>query len=284
MAPTAGRRLLGQTAGCGEAEHVHGLPRAARAGVPMVTPVSHRRTATSIRKGSIDGRSQPANDLEGRRRHHRGRCVRPRLAPLADWVPTMDLDELIQMHYKELSKPEMEAILRRLEEKAKEEYGVEVHMTDDRPIPGVQFAYALNLSRCIGCRKCAEACHHENNHDRPTHNSYIRVLEMQQGSLSLEHAEAVYDHPGAGEGSYYMPVQCHHATIRRVFVSARSRQRGRSPTASSSLITTGASAAGTARRPGPYHARRFIGPSRRSPPRRSTRSRGTCPTGFGRWV
>jgi Fe-S-cluster-containing dehydrogenase component len=36
---------------------------------------------------------------------------------------------------------------------------------------GVKFGYALNLSICIGCRKCAEACHHENNHDRATHNS-----------------------------------------------------------------------------------------------------------------
>mgnify|MGYP006178226527 CR=1 FL=1 len=54
---------------------------------------------------------------------------------------------------------------------------MDVSIQDFKPQPGVKFGYALNLSVCIGCRKCAEACHHENNHDRPSHNSYIRVLE-----------------------------------------------------------------------------------------------------------
>ncbi|GDX82670.1 hypothetical protein LBMAG42_44810 [Deltaproteobacteria bacterium] len=132
------------------------------------------------------------------------------LAPLTEWVPTLSVDEFLQKHYKELSKADMEAILRRLEAKTLEEYGAEVHIEDVRPIPDVQFAYALNLSRCIGCRKCAEACHKENNHDRPTGNSYIRVLEMEKGSLSLEHANSEYNHPVPAEGKFYMPVQCHH--------------------------------------------------------------------------
>ena len=42
-----------------------------------------------------------------------------------------------------------------------EERGAHVSVADDRPIPGVQFGYALNLSVCNGCRKCAEACHEE---------------------------------------------------------------------------------------------------------------------------
>ena len=35
-------------------------------------------------------------------------------------------------------------------------------------------------------RRCAKACHEENNHDRPSNNSYIRVLEMAKGSIDLE--------------------------------------------------------------------------------------------------
>ncbi len=132
------------------------------------------------------------------------------LAPLTEWVPTLSVDEFLQKHYKELSKVEMEAVLRRLEASTEEEYGAEVHIEDVRPIPDVQFAYALNLSRCIGCRKCAEACHKENNHDRPTGNSYIKVLEMEKGSLSLAHASSTYNHPVPAEGKFYMPVQCHH--------------------------------------------------------------------------
>jgi molybdopterin-containing oxidoreductase family iron-sulfur binding subunit len=73
---------------------------------------------------------------------------------------------------------------------------------------GVVFGYALNLSVCIGCRRCAEACHKENNHDRRTNNSYIRVLEMEQGSMDMERGTAVYDHPVPAPGKFYMPVQC----------------------------------------------------------------------------
>ena len=135
-------------------------------------------------------------------------CARA-LAPLTEWVPTLSLDEFMQRHYKELSREQMEEALRRIEAKAKEEHGVDVRCEDVRPLRDVQFAYALNLSLCIGCRRCAEACHEENNHDRPTHNSYIRVIELKKGSLSLDHAVADYNHEVPAEGHFYMPVQCH---------------------------------------------------------------------------
>ena len=41
------------------------------------------------------------------------------------------------------------------------------------PLPGVKFGYALNLSVCIGCRRCAKACHVENNHDRGDYLEYF---------------------------------------------------------------------------------------------------------------
>jgi molybdopterin-containing oxidoreductase family iron-sulfur binding subunit len=72
----------------------------------------------------------------------------------------------------------------------------------------VQFGYALNLSVCNGCRKCAEACQKENNHDRASNNSYIRVFEMSSGSLDFEHGDPHYQHDTPAEGKYYMPVQC----------------------------------------------------------------------------
>jgi Fe-S-cluster-containing dehydrogenase component len=131
------------------------------------------------------------------------------LAPLMDWVPGLDTETFLQKHYKEITTEEMEVILRHIELKTFEEHGVEVHCEDPRPLPGVKFAYALNLSICIGCRRCAKACHEENNHDRSTNNSYIRVLRMEQGSLSLSHAEVQYDGPVPEPGHFYMPVQCH---------------------------------------------------------------------------
>ena len=131
------------------------------------------------------------------------------LAPLTEWSPAESLDGFLQKHYKELDAEEMRQVLRRLEEETEADTGVAVQIADPRPTPGVRFAYALNLSICVGCRRCAEACHTENNHDRASHNSYIRVLEMEKGSINLELGNANYTHPVPRKDKFYMPVQCH---------------------------------------------------------------------------
>lgn len=130
------------------------------------------------------------------------------MAPLKEFAKTTSVDEILQRHYKELSPGELAAVIRRLEDEAEKKYGRKVTIKDHRPIDGVEYGYALNLSACIGCRRCAEACHKENNHDRATNNSYIRVLEMEQGSFDLEKGNAAYDHAVPAPGKYYMPVQC----------------------------------------------------------------------------
>ncbi|HMR74468.1 MAG TPA: 4Fe-4S dicluster domain-containing protein [Polyangiaceae bacterium] len=130
------------------------------------------------------------------------------LAPLAAWSKEQSVDEFLQKHYQELSPQELAKVLRRLEDDTERKYGKKVTIQDLRPQQGVEFGYALNLSVCIGCRRCAEACHIENNHDRSTNNSYIRVLEMEQGSFDMERGSATYDHPVPADGKYYMPVQC----------------------------------------------------------------------------
>jgi molybdopterin-containing oxidoreductase family iron-sulfur binding subunit len=131
------------------------------------------------------------------------------IAPLAAWEPAQSVDGFLQKHYKALTKVELKAVIARLEQETLDATGVDVHIAADEPQEGVQFAYALNLSICIGCRKCSEACHKENNHDRASGQSYIRVLEMDQGSLDLAHGDSTYDHPVPAPGKFYMPVQCH---------------------------------------------------------------------------
>ncbi|MBS0657058.1 MAG: 4Fe-4S dicluster domain-containing protein [Verrucomicrobia bacterium] len=130
------------------------------------------------------------------------------IAPLTEWAPSTSIDEFLQRHYKELSPLDLRVVLQRLEREAKQEYGVDVRISDLKAQPGVKFGYALNLSVCNGCRKCAEACHLENNHDRPSHNSYIRVFEMSRGSMDLEKGNAHYTHPVKQPDKYYLPVQC----------------------------------------------------------------------------
>jgi len=131
------------------------------------------------------------------------------LAPFAALKEGFSIDEFLQQHYKELSREDMDAVLQRLEHNTQVEYGREVQIEDVRPIPGVQFRYGLNLSLCIGCRKCAEACHKENNHDRATNNSYIRVLELDKGGNDLHKSSVTYNHKVPSRGKFYMPIQCH---------------------------------------------------------------------------
>jgi Fe-S-cluster-containing dehydrogenase component len=130
------------------------------------------------------------------------------IAPLTEWTQDLSLDEFLQKHYRELSPADMDQVLRRLENETKAQYGAEVTISDHRPEPGVQFGYALNLSICIGCRKCAEACHIENNHDRPSQQSYIRVFEMEKGSMDMGKGTTDYNHPVPHPDKFYMPVQC----------------------------------------------------------------------------
>lgn len=128
--------------------------------------------------------------------------------PLKKAVDRLSVDEVLQRHYKELSDDDLGVILDRLTEEAKEDYGADVTIRDHRPIEGVQFAYAINLSVCNGNGKCVEACHKENNHDRATNQSYIRVLEMPKGTTDMEQGNTTYDHAVPADDKYYMPVQC----------------------------------------------------------------------------
>ncbi|MEZ4270547.1 MAG: 4Fe-4S dicluster domain-containing protein [Myxococcota bacterium] len=129
-------------------------------------------------------------------------------APLTEFTKNLSLDEFLQRHYRELTPEAMRDVLDRLEDETKRDYGASVSIGDHKPIPGVQFGYALNLSVCNGCRKCAEACHQENNHDRASNNSYIRVFEMSKGSLDFENGDPIYDNETPAPGKFYMPVQC----------------------------------------------------------------------------
>jgi len=80
---------------------------------------------------------------------------------------------------------------------------------DYKPMDGAEFRYCLNLTRCIGCRKCVHACVAENNQSRNPEIQYIRVLKMPHGSLDMEKGDHYYSPAAVPEkGFFYMPVQC----------------------------------------------------------------------------
>ncbi len=103
----------------------------------------------------------------------------------------------------------MARVLKRIENEVERQYGIRPHVRDLKPMDGVEFVYCLNLTRCIGCRKCVHACVAENNQSRNPEIQYIRVLQMQNGSFDMEKAEHDYDPEKVPEkGHFYMPVQC----------------------------------------------------------------------------
>jgi molybdopterin-containing oxidoreductase family iron-sulfur binding subunit len=129
--------------------------------------------------------------------------------PLLDMNTGNATRELFQKHYKKLNDEEIKQILERIEKRTKEQYGVDVRVTNEKPPGNVVFAYALNLDVCIGCRKCVQACVKENNQSRDPAIQWIRVLEMDKGGFDLERSNHTYQHEVPREGKFYMPVQCH---------------------------------------------------------------------------
>lgn len=119
-------------------------------------------------------------------------------------------EEFLQKHYKEMTPADKERVLARILAEVKQRYGVEARVADPPPMDGVEFVYGLNISRCIGCRRCVHACVAENNQSRSPEIQYIRVLEMQKGSINVETANQHYDHAQVPQpDKWYMPVQCH---------------------------------------------------------------------------
>jgi molybdopterin-containing oxidoreductase family iron-sulfur binding subunit len=125
---------------------------------------------------------------------------------LAGCVPE-HLEDHFRQHYHRLSDEDKREIFARIEAVTFERFGVEVRISDPPPLPGVEFGYALNLTYCIGCRRCELACARENNTSRDPQIHYIRVLQLEKGSLDLEHAEVFYEGEVPTEEHFYMPVR-----------------------------------------------------------------------------
>ncbi len=120
------------------------------------------------------------------------------------------MDEFVQKHFKDLSPEELKTVLARMEKNLTKKYGKPVTVSATPAMEGVLFGYALDLSRCIGCRRCVYGCVDENNQSRDPQTHYITVLEMdKEKGVDLQDANAYYDHETVpAEGKFYMPVSC----------------------------------------------------------------------------
>ncbi len=116
-------------------------------------------------------------------------------------------DKFFQKHYKELTEEDKQKVFARIRQEAKASYDVDITVSDPPSLPGVKFAFCLDLSACNGNRRCVEACVRENNLD-PSIN-YIKVLEVPQGTMNLEKSDQYYEAETVPrKDKFYLPVQC----------------------------------------------------------------------------
>jgi molybdopterin-containing oxidoreductase family iron-sulfur binding subunit len=110
----------------------------------------------------------------------------------------------------EMPPARLKKALQDLEREYTTRYNKEVSVSGTPPMPGVEFAYALDLSRCIGCRRCVYACVEENNQSRDPQLHWIRVLSMdKEKGIDFSHVDPYYDPPQVPqEGHFYVPVSC----------------------------------------------------------------------------
>ena len=78
----------------------------------------------------------------------------------AEWA------EHFQKNYRLMTPEEKNEARARLERRYSQEYGKQVTVDTTDAQPGVLMGYALNIRKCIGCRRCVHACVAENNQSR----------------------------------------------------------------------------------------------------------------------
>jgi molybdopterin-containing oxidoreductase family iron-sulfur binding subunit len=119
-------------------------------------------------------------------------------------------ESFFQKHFRELSKDELKSVLARLEKEYSKQYDKEVTVKATPAIEGVKFGYGLDLSRCIGCRRCVYGCVAENNQSRDPQIQWIRVVRMdKEKGIDFASAEHYYNPAEVPEeGHTYMPIAC----------------------------------------------------------------------------
>ena len=136
-------------------------------------------------------------------------------APGAAKALDFDVETFLQKNFRRMSDEEIEELVGRLSERYSKAYGKTVSVDATGPIDGVVYGYGLDISRCIGCRRCVYACVEENNLSRDPQIHWIRVLEFEREAalrgIDLEDGNPYYDHDQVpAEDKFYLPVACQH--------------------------------------------------------------------------
>ncbi len=112
------------------------------------------------------------------------------MAPAGDAKAATEWAEHFQKNYRLMTADEKKEARLRLEKRYSGEYGKPVSVDTTEAQPGMLMGYALNVRKCIGCRRCVKACVEENNQsrgERPGERiEWIQVLRMERGEFTQD--------------------------------------------------------------------------------------------------
>ncbi len=112
------------------------------------------------------------------------------MAAPGDAKAAVEWAEHFQKNYRLMTPEEKVESRARLEKRYSGEYGKKVSVDITEAQPGMLMGYALNIRKCIGCRRCVKACVEENNQSRGARPGerieWIQVLRMERGEFTKE--------------------------------------------------------------------------------------------------
>ncbi|BBE49831.1 Menaquinone reductase, iron-sulfur cluster-binding subunit [Ferriphaselus amnicola] len=116
--------------------------------------------------------------------------------------------EFFQGHFVLMSDEEKKQAIARLEKRYTAKFGKETTVSDVAAPDDVLFGYALDMSKCIGCRRCVHACVEENNQSREgTVIQWIQVMKIPKGNISFSADELEKGYPEKSQfGDYGVQV------------------------------------------------------------------------------
>jgi len=109
-----------------------------------------------------------------------------------------------------MNDDQLAVALRRIEDDVLARFEVRPEISTSSAPEGVRWAQTLDLSACIGCGRCREACFQENNPSRDPAIYWITMLRSHHLKIWTLHETETYETPPQehDDGQYYMPVGC----------------------------------------------------------------------------
>ncbi|MDD2914621.1 MAG: 4Fe-4S dicluster domain-containing protein [Gallionella sp.] len=116
--------------------------------------------------------------------------------------------EFFQGHFVLMSDVEKEKAIERLEKRYTAKYEKKTTVSNVPAPEDTLFGYALDISKCIGCRRCVHACVDENNQSRNDPEvQWIQVMKIPKGNFAFSADKLEKGYPETSQfGDYGVQV------------------------------------------------------------------------------